>query len=156
MYIRRNHSAPRIKRSWNVMLNGKTISLIALLLIGGTTQAIAQGTAREPSETEMRAALQAKLDGRKKIATDLTNPEKCKNPQTPMEATGYLFGPLITGGIHSLSIARFQKSGCECANRGGYWSDYTIAVNTPMGIDSDNVASMRFVRGAQGWMAMDQ
>lgn len=154
MYIRRNHSALRIKRSWDVMLNGKTTSLIALLLVGGTTQAIAQSAAREPSETEMRAALQAKLDGARKMTADMA--AKCKNPQTPIDAMMCLMSSSYQMGANSLSIGGFKKIGCERANRGGYWCDYMISMNTPLEFSNSGVTSKRFVNNGGQWVSIDE
>lgn len=88
----------------------------------------------EPTEAEMRAAIQRGLDG---LAASYNNMAKgCAGTNSSgFEAARCLFGSLGVGASRGLEIAGFHKIGCVPAASGGFWCDYWIALKLPGAFD---------------------
>lgn len=146
-----------------------------LILLGGL--ALGQTALAEPSEREMRAAIEAKFNNVNENAN--SQAERCNNrefnrgggdPVMAMQCLSYaISGGMTNGGRNvqapQFKVTRFEKIACEKAQgKAGYLCDYVMGYGSNMAANSRMIeetmrngaaAQARFVKRDGGWIALD-
>jgi hypothetical protein len=146
-----------------------------LLLCAGL--AVAQTALAEPSEAQMRAAIEAKF-GNVNAGADETA-QRCNNREynrgqgdsvLAMQCLMYGIGGGVTNGGRNVrapqfKLTRFEKIACEKAQgKAGYLCDYVMGYGSNMASNSPAIEGMmrsgaatqgRFVKRDGGWIALD-
>jgi hypothetical protein len=132
--------------------------VLALAFIAGTPCRAAE---REPSEAEMRAAMERIITADRARADAMAQRcsgvgERSGSVEGQMGAFECLFGMAGQASLRQMSIRSFEKLHCGAATTGGYYCDYAIAMNTPFGASAvPSAGRKRFVNTKNGWMALD-
>lgn len=156
-------------------LSGARWGLRTLLLLGGL--AATQAALAEPSEREMKAAIEAKFNNVNERAN--SQAERCNNrefnrgggdPVMAMECLMYGIGGGLTNGGRNVKapqfkLTRFEKIACEKAQgKAGYLCDYVMGYGSNMAANSRTieetmrngaVTQARFVKRDGDWIALD-
>ncbi|MEM8826367.1 MAG: hypothetical protein AAGD40_05515 [Pseudomonadota bacterium] len=142
-------------------MNRLSISAICAILF--TTAIPAAAFAEEPTEAEMRAALQSRIDTAKQGTEQMKNDgcDKMRGGQSQdmMAAFNCLMG--AAGSSVDIGISAFEKVACEKADAPGYICDYIVAMSSSMTgpmqpAGTGQVVTKRFVKSKSGWIAIDQ
>ncbi|WP_158861487.1 hypothetical protein [Lunatibacter salilacus] len=120
----------------------------------------------EPTEEQMRFAIQMQVDFKNQELGNLANAEYDRD--NPMSAFSALIGTFVKGTEHYLEY--FRKIACEkSAGRGGYVCDYSLKRNVKGGVSGNMANSMisqlgaglatietgRFVKNEGIWMVVE-
>ena len=153
----------------------KTGALARVFVLLGALAA-AQAAQAEPTEREMRAAIEGKFGNVNANANSLA--ERCNNREyqrsgdqmLAMQCLQYaIVGGVTNGGrdvrAPQFNITRFEKIACEKAQgKPGYLCDYVMgfgsnmAANSPMlegTMRNGSAAQARFIKRDGGWIALD-
>lgn len=132
----------------------RLIAFLGLALLSGLA------AAAEPTEQDMRSAIQQQINRRYQNATALE--QECKRmreSQNPYVAIGCLMGK--TQKMANISITSFEKIGCEKARAvPGYRCDYRVRLSTggllgPLDNMGGGINTKRFVNTSSGWELTD-
>lgn len=93
---------------------------------------------REPTEAEIRGAVERRLADTTQPLLDATGPAR----------------ELASNLVPTLKSVR--KLACSKAERGGFYCDVEIVLTTKVTGDHKTTSSRRFVRTETGWVAVDQ
>lgn len=131
---------------------------------GGSTRGGGGGASvsGEPTEAQMRKAIQNRLDGAQQAMAEKR--AACKsgsggdNPIVAVQCIA-LLGPEAAGvATPHVSITYFEKLNCGAATTGGYLCDYVIAADAGQysSLTGPQTANKRFVNTpARGWIVLD-
>lgn len=122
-------------------------------------RAPATSAQREPTEVEMRTAVENILQGARANADRMS--QSCnERTDNPLIALQCLAGAGMSGATRGVRINNFEKLNCGAATTGGYWCDYLIQLDmgqfNVMGLDQPQTGQKRFVRTKYGWLVFDQ